>query len=84
MTSIVAVVVISPATSTRPVVVAVSHATRASGSWARIASRIESEIWSHILSGWPSVTLSLVMKRRADVANVVLISLPFLSVFYGQ
>ena len=34
----------------------VSQATRAIGSSARIASRIESEIWSAILSGWPSVT----------------------------
>ena len=49
-------VVISPRTSTRPVVVAVSQATRASGSSRRIASRMASEIWSHILSGWPSVT----------------------------
>ena len=48
--------VISPSTSTRPVVVAVSHATRASGSSRMIASRIASLIWSHILSGWPSVT----------------------------
>ncbi len=49
-------VVISPSTSTRPVVVAASQATRASGSSRRIASRMASEIWSHILSGWPSVT----------------------------
>jgi hypothetical protein len=40
----------------RPVVTIVSQATRAVGSWARIASRIESLIWSAILSGWPSVT----------------------------
>src|SRR2546428_168878 len=39
-----------------PVVTSVSHATRALGSLARIASRIASEIWSAILSGWPSVT----------------------------
>src|SRR5947209_20619218 len=58
--SIQAQVVISPATSTRPVVVAVSQATRAIGSWARIASRTPSEIWSHSLSGCPSVTDSLV------------------------
>src|SRR6186997_1384030 len=49
-------VVISPNTSTSPVVVAVSHATRAAGSTARMLSRMASEIWSHILSGWPSVT----------------------------
>src|SRR5688572_32851876 len=39
-----------------PVVVAASQATRAWGSSRRIASRIASEIWSHILSGCPSVT----------------------------
>src|SRR5207302_3173400 len=40
----------------RPVVTIASHATRASGSLARIESRIASEIWSASLSGWPSVT----------------------------
>src|SRR5690348_2378112 len=40
----------------RPVVTIASHATRASGSLARIASRMASEIWSASLSGWPSVT----------------------------
>src|SRR5712691_3206954 len=49
-------VVISPATTTRPVVISVSHATRPFGSSVRTASRTESEIWSAILSGWPSVT----------------------------
>src|SRR5438034_1377193 len=49
-------VVISPATTTRPVVISVSQATRPPGSSARTASRTESEIWSAILSGWPSVT----------------------------
>ena len=44
-------VVISPSTTTTPVVVALSHATRAGGSSRTIASRIASEIWSHILSG---------------------------------
>src|SRR5713226_1985630 len=58
--SIQAVVVISPATRTRPVVVAVSHATRAMGSWAMMASSTPSEIWSQSLSGCPSVTDSLV------------------------
>src|SRR6185503_8133351 len=47
---------ISPATMTRPVVTSVSHATRHSGSIARIASRTASEIRSASLSGWPSVT----------------------------
>ena len=41
---------------TRPVVAAVSHATRHMGSFAIRASRIASEIASHILSGCPSVT----------------------------
>src|SRR2546425_839174 len=58
--SIQAEVVISPATSTKPVVVAVSHATRAMGSCAKIASSTPSEIWSQSLSGCPSVTDSLV------------------------
>ena len=40
----------------RTVVVAVSHATRACGSCRTKASRMASLIWSHILSGWPSVT----------------------------
>ena len=48
--------VISPATTTRPVVSSVSHATRLVGSPSRMASRTASEIWSAILSGWPSVT----------------------------
>src|SRR3954470_21601378 len=51
-----ALVEISPATTTSPVVSSVSHATRPMGSSAMMASRIASEIWSAILSGWPSVT----------------------------
>src|ERR1700730_16769625 len=43
----------------------VSHATRASGSLARIASRIASEISSATLSGWPSVTDSDVNRLGA-------------------
>src|SRR4051794_20264504 len=49
---------------TCPVVMRVSTATRLLGSWASIASRIESLIWSAILSGWPSVTDSEVKRRR--------------------
>src|SRR5688572_5789857 len=49
-------VVISPATTTRPVVISVSQATRPFVSSAKTASRTASEIWSAILSGWPSVT----------------------------
>src|SRR5258708_34458965 len=50
---------------TRPVVMTVSQATRASGSLARMASRMASEIWSATLSGWPSVTDSDV--KRLDI-----------------
>src|SRR5579884_3169557 len=57
-------VVISPATTTSPVVISVSQATRPSGSSARTASRTESEIWSAILSGWPSVTDSEVKEKE--------------------
>src|SRR6266480_6975790 len=60
--SIQAEVVISPATSTSPVVVAVSQATLARGSWAKMASSTPSDIWSQSLSGCPSVTDSLVKK----------------------
>src|SRR5437868_4889093 len=44
-----------------------SHATRASGSLARMASRMASEIWSASLSGWPSATDSEV--NRVDTAG---------------
>src|SRR5436853_4227456 len=54
--SICALVLISPATTTRPVVTIVSHATRPVGSSARTASSTLSLIWSDILSGCPSVT----------------------------
>src|SRR3954469_5506314 len=49
-------VVISPDTTTSPVLTSVSHATRPYGSSRSTASRTPSEIWSAILSGWPSVT----------------------------
>src|SRR5262245_34403721 len=55
--------VISPRTSTNPVLHAVSHATRAFGSSARCASRMASETWSHNLSGCPSVTDSEVKRE---------------------
>src|SRR5689334_1079232 len=64
-------VVISPRTRTSPVVVAVSQATRASGSSRMIASRIASETWSHILSGWPSVTDSEV-KRYCEASTMLM------------
>jgi hypothetical protein len=52
----------------RPVVTMVSQATRATGSCSRMASRIESLIWSAILSGWPSVTDSDVKVQRFTVS----------------
>ena len=55
---------------TRPVEAQVSQATRASGSWVRISSRMASEIWSQILSGCPSVTDSEV--NRCLAINFVL------------
>ena len=60
-----AFVVTSPASSTMPVVVSVSHATRDIGSCSSIASSTASEIWSHILSGWPIDTDSDVNSWRA-------------------
>src|SRR5678815_2997430 len=65
------VVEISPRTTTRPVVVAVSQATRAVGSFLMIASRIASDTWSHILSGWPSVTDSEV-KRYCSASTMLI------------
>ena len=48
--------------------ISVSQATRPLGSSARTASRTESEIWSAILSGCPSVTDSDVkVNERADM-----------------
>ena len=47
---------ISPASTTRLVVVSVSQAMRASGSFDRNRSTMASEIWSATLSGWPSET----------------------------
>src|SRR6266516_4613319 len=65
-------VVISPATTTRPVVISVSQATRLIGSFPSAASRTESEIWSALLSGWPSVTDSDVNRKvRCDIARRV-------------
>src|SRR5258705_8820543 len=64
-TLIVALVVISPATQAMPVVTSVSHATRAGGSSARMASSTESEMASATLSGCPSVTDSDVNRWRS-------------------
>src|SRR4051794_32738329 len=62
-------VVISPATTTRPVVISVSHATRLIGSLLSAASRTASEIWSAILSGWPSVTDSDVKRKLRPIRS---------------
>src|SRR5438552_7963198 len=64
-TSTQAEVVTSPATITTPVLTRVSQATRPRTSSARIASSTASEIWSAILSGWPSVTDSEVKVQRS-------------------
>src|SRR2546422_5091104 len=64
-TSTYAWVVISPATRITPVVVAVSQATRELGSWRRHSSSMPSDTWSQSLSGWPSVTDSLVKRTRS-------------------
>src|SRR3954469_5991903 len=58
-----ALVVISPASTTRLFLTSVSAATRERGSWARIASSTASEIWSATLSGWPSDTDSEVNRN---------------------
>src|SRR5918992_5624939 len=60
---------ISPDTTTSPVLTSVSQATRPVGSSASTASSTVSEIWSAILSGWPSVTDSDVKRNsRAAIA----------------
>ena len=66
------VVVTSPITITKPVLTAVSQATRPVGSCSSTASRNASLIWSHILSGCPSVTDSDVNSKRGAVIKVVL------------
>src|SRR5437899_1227342 len=65
-----ALVVISPATTTRSVVTSVSHATRLVGSTARQWSRTASLIWSATLSGWPMLTDSLVNRYRSEFTEV--------------
>src|ERR671923_2714062 len=67
-------VVISPETRIRPVLTSVSHATRPSGSSAITASRTPSEIWSAILSGWPSVTDSDVNRNSLSERRSLVIS----------
>src|SRR5437763_12454041 len=64
-------VVISPATTTKPVVISVSQATRLFGSFASAASSTASEIWSAILSGWPSVTDSEVKRNVRSAMGAI-------------
>src|SRR5207247_10477161 len=67
-------VVSSPAMTATPVVTSVSQATRPFGSCFMTSSRTASEIWSAILSGWPSVTDSDVNKklRKASLKRILL------------
>src|SRR2546429_5592662 len=69
-----AVVVISAAATATPVVTSVSEATRPLGSCFITSSRTASEIWSAILSGWPSVTDSDVNRklRKASLKLILL------------
>src|SRR4029079_908865 len=62
--STTALVVISPAMTTSPVLHSVSAATRENLSCARMASSTASEIWSAPLSGWPADTDSDVNKNE--------------------
>src|SRR5690348_2509261 len=64
--STTALVVISPASTTRPVLHSVSAPTRENLSWASSASSTASEIWSETLSGWPSETDSDVNRKLDD------------------
>src|SRR6218665_2180134 len=68
MESTWALVLISPASTTRPVLVNVSAATRLRGSCRKRASRIASEIWSATLSGWPSETDSEVKRKSFAIS----------------
>jgi hypothetical protein len=69
--SIHAVELTSPLTTVSPVVTSVSHATFDSGSLAKKASRIASEIWSATLSGWPSDTDSEVKNKTYIDLNII-------------
>src|SRR5215813_9169986 len=69
-----ALVVISPATTTRSVVTRVSQATRLVGSAWRQWSSTASLIWSATLSGCPIDTDSLVNRYRSALTAWVLAS----------
>src|SRR6185312_5020226 len=59
-------VVTSPMTTHRPLVIAVSQATRERGSCPSMPSSTASETWSQTLSGWPSVTDSDVSRKDRE------------------
>src|SRR3954452_20674658 len=67
-----ALVVISPASTTRLFLTSVSAATRERVSWAKIASSTASEIWSATLSEWPSDTDSEVNRKSLIFALALL------------
>src|SRR5918997_1479902 len=77
-------VVISPASTTIPVVIRVSQATREFGSIVNAASSTASEIWSAILSGWPSVTDSEVNRYSMLSSCVTQITADRGSSFYHR
>src|SRR5579883_937353 len=67
-------VVTSPPTNTMPVFTKVSQATRAWRSCSKIASSTASDIWSAILSGWPSETDSEVNKKSVCIDPFLILS----------
>src|SRR6188768_3769851 len=75
--STTALVVISPASTTRPVLHNVSAPTREYLSCASSASSTASEIWSETLSGWPSETDSDVNRKLDDMIFLYLVTLVF-------
>src|SRR3989442_62828 len=59
-------------TTQSPLVIAVSQATRACGSWVSMPSSTASDTWSQTLSGCPSVTDSEVSRKdREELKDVV-------------
>src|ERR687898_1477110 len=75
---------ISPETTTRPVFTSVSQATRPVGSSRITASRTPSEIWSQILSGWPSVTDSEVNRYSLSESWIEVTSAATRAVLIGR
>lgn len=61
---------ISPKIMTTPVLQTVSQAIREDGSRVRQASTIASEIVSHNLSGWDSVTDSEANRNESVISSV--------------